>query len=448
MPLPLGPDAAALFAALEHPDAERAPRIWVGLSGGLDSSVLAVLAAKRWPDKVHLIHINHHLQTAADDWAAHCRAMANRLSVPIAITDVSVNAQASPENAAREARYQAFCDCIGESDMLLLAHHADDQVETVFYRLLRGAGVDGLSGMPQGRSLGRGQLWRPWLKTPRSALERTARELELTWVEDPSNQQTDADRNFLRQQVLPVIEQRWPRYRESVERARQHVSAAAQRERDHWQRVMLECLGTDHTLDIAAVSALPEADQLSVLREWLLDLTPNQQWLQTLLHEVVKAAPEARPVLQVGNVTVRRFNQRLYRVADLPPLPAHPIALSLGLVLQHGSFGEVGLLEPVKAAEGLPLSADIVARNDLSIRFRVGGERFHPAGRSGSRDLKRLLQEWQVPPWLRDRVPLFYVGERLLAVGHVAAKYGWYTEEILSAPIEPAGILCYRIVPS
>lgn len=448
MPLPLGSDAAALVAALEHPDAERAPRIWVGLSGGLDSSVLAVLATKRWPDKIHLIHINHHLQTAAGDWAAHCRAMAERLSVPIAVMDVRVSAQASPENAAREARYQAFRDCLGNDELLLLAHHADDQIETVFYRLLRGAGLDGLSGMPQSRSLGCGQLWRPWLKAPRSALERAAQELDLTWVDDPSNQQTDADRNFLRRQVLPLVEQRWPRYRETVERARQHVSVAAQREHQHWQRVMSESLGADNTLDITAVSALPASDQLSVLREWLLDLKPSQQWLHTLLHEVVMAAPEARPLLQIGSMTVRRFNQRLYRVAGLPPLPAHPIALSMGMALQHGSFGEVSLLEPGKAVEGLPLSADIVARNDLSIRFRVGGERFHPAGRSGSRDLKRLLQEWQVPPWLRDRVPLFYVGERLLAVGHVLAKNGWHTEEILSTPIEPAGILCYRIVPS
>ncbi|WLD59221.1 tRNA lysidine(34) synthetase TilS [Salinispirillum sp. LH 10-3-1] len=447
MPLPLGSDSAALYARLDHLAAERAPRIWVGLSGGVDSSVLAVLAARRWPQKTHLVHVNHHLQSPADEWAQHCRQLAEHLAVPIVVKDVAVSAKGGPEGAARDARYEAFCACLAEGDLLLLAHHADDQIETLFYRLLRGTGVDGLSGMPEWRALGVGQLWRPWLAEPRARVIAAAQELKLTWIEDPSNDQIDADRNFLRQRVLPLLEQRWPHYRTTVERARQNLAQTAQREHQYWRRALTECLD-DGALNIASLASWSEADQLSLLRAWLLDLKPSQQQLLTVWREVVGAAADAQPQVQLGATSVRRYQQKLYRVTDAALMPEAPLPLSLGSVLRHPGVGEVALIPPEPNVLGLPLSAEIASRGDLSIRFRLGGERFKPAGRSGSRDLKRLMQEWRVPPWRRDQLPLFYVGERLAAVGCTEARSGWYADEFLSAPIEPAGILCYRIVPS
>lgn len=446
MSLSLGSDATALLAQLELPNAQEAPRIWVALSGGVDSSVLAEMAVRRWPGKVRLVHINHHLQSESDTWAEHCRQLATRLSVPITVVDVVVTADGGLENAAREARYAAFEDILKPGDLLLLAHHADDQIETVFYRLLRGAGLDGLSGMPDRRALGAGQLWRPWLDVPRSQIIQVAQALGISWVEDPSNQEIQADRNFLRQRVLPLLEERWPQYRVTVSRARHHIAQAAQREQVHWQH-QLKAVLESGTLPVAAIrqSSDPEA----LVRAWLRDLTPRQHQIQVVLYELVDAAVDAQPEVKFRTTIVRRFQDRLYRVAQRPPVPQHPLPISVGDTLVDRSFGSVELIAGSSASHmGLALDAATLAHADLNIRFRRGGERLHPRGRNGSRDLKRLLQEWQVPPWERNRLPLLYLGERLVAVACPTAPQGWFADEFLPTPIEPAAILCYRIVPS
>lgn len=439
MSLSVGPHAAALLNLLNHPVVETAPRIWVAFSGGMDSSVLAVLAAQRWPGKLRLLHVNHQLQPAAIDWVQHCQRQAERWQVPLDVVTVSIDTAALAaqglEGAARMARYEAFAQHLAADELMLMAHHADDQVETVLYRLLRGAGPEGLSGIPAERTLASGgRVWRPWLTQPRTVIEHAAKELTLTWVEDPTNQQVDADRNFLRHRVLPVLEERWPHVRTTVERARSLQEQAAQQLHAYWQPMVVARRVGDG-LKIDDLMMWPEADQMSLLREWLAEYRPSYQTLRAIVRTVLPAANDASPAVSLGRFSVRRFQQVLYVVPELSSPPETPIPLSLTLAAEHPAFGRISIGDDCTEADALMLPSAWAQRRDLAVRCRRGGERFHPAGRHGSRDLKRLLQEWRVPPWQRDRVPLLFAGEELIAVDLRAVGRGWVLAQGL---VEPA----------
>src|SRR3990167_5323944 len=204
----------------------------VALSGGLDSTVLlhllASLAQREALPPLSAIHIHHGLQAAADVWPAHCRELCAALCVPLQVEYVQVAPGASLERAARDARYAAFAARLGAGELLLTAQHRDDQAETLLFRLLRGAGVQGLSAMPLSRALGAGQLVRPLLNCSRDELLAYAREHKLTWIEDPSNADERFSRNYLRRQVVPALLSRWPQAATTIAPSAAHLSEAAQ----------------------------------------------------------------------------------------------------------------------------------------------------------------------------------------------------------------------------
>src|SRR5690606_31005852 len=149
----------------------------------------------------------------------HCQRFCRQLGVPLQVVHVQVAPGASQERAAREARYAAFASALEEGELLLTAQHRDDQAETLLFRLLRGSGVRGLSGMPESRVLGSGLLLRPLLAVGRAELEGWAAAHQLQWINDPSNQCLDHSRNYLRHQVVPVLQQRWPQASGNIARA-------------------------------------------------------------------------------------------------------------------------------------------------------------------------------------------------------------------------------------
>ena len=215
------------YTALDDPlrELQGAPGWYVGFSGGVDSTVLLHLM-QCWcqanPDSPPLsaVHINHRMQSAASEWQLHCEWVCKFLQVPIISRAVDVQSQGrGSEAAARAARYRVFEEQLGRGEILFLAHHLDDQVETFFLRLLRGAGVHGLAAIPDRRPLGEGELVRPLLHTARSELENYAQHHGLECVADPSNSDSAMDRNFLRNELLPRVASRWPGYRHTVVRA-------------------------------------------------------------------------------------------------------------------------------------------------------------------------------------------------------------------------------------
>ncbi|SHF99190.1 tRNA(Ile)-lysidine synthase [Microbulbifer donghaiensis] len=384
---------------------------WVGFSGGLDSTVLLHLLRQQGVD-LRAIHINHGLSASADAWQAHCAAVAGTLAVPFEARRVQVNVDGRGlEQAARAARYGVFADLLQPGDQLLLAQHGDDQVETFFLRLLRGAGALGLAAMADSRPLGGAAILRPLLGVGRAQLEEYAREHRLQWIEDESNTDQSLDRNFLRATVLPLLSDRWP-LRERVVRAVQNLREAAELLEDLGGLDLRRCGRRrerfGESICLESLRALPKRRQKNLLRSWLADCgadMPEAPRLQQALTQALQSAEDAQMEVVLGGLVVRRFRDRLFLT---PVLRVNPLANEWHwdgrspLVLGGGW--------QLAVASGWP-------PGDYQVRFRRGGERARPVYRRHSQSLKKLLQEVGLEPWLRDLVPLVYSGGELLAVG-------------------------------
>lgn len=405
-------------------DADSPRRYLVAFSGGLDSTVLLhALAASAPQHGVGLVavHVNHGLQADADKWAQHCRAAAAAMGVEFVAVRVTVDMASGQglEAAAREARYQALRSVMQAGDWLLSAHHQDDQAETLLLNLLRGAGPAGLAGIGDIQPFGAGWLARPLLLFSRSDLQTYADALDLRWIDDPSNTDQALDRNFLRHEILPRLEARWPEASRCLRRSSGLASDAALLLDDlaAIDAVAICDEGDCHDrLHIDALNALPSARQRNVLRFVIRQLglpTPSAAQLQQVLATLLTARADAEPLVRWSGVEIRRYRNQLYILpAELAAKAADPgdIAGRDYLRLEHG-LGELRF--EAGAAEGL---AEALVARGLELRFRHGGEEFRPAGQSHTKKLKKLLQEAGIVPWMRDRIPLLYSDGELVAV--------------------------------
>ena len=395
----------------------------VAYSGGCDSHVLlhALVAVRDQLPTINLsaLHINHGLADEADRWATHCEQVAAELNVDFKVVDVDAMGEAgeSPEAAARQARYHIFAQMMDEGDGLLLAHHEDDQAETLLLQLFRGAGVRGLAAMPRHVAFSKGWLGRPLLGLTRQQLRDYAQAAGLSWIDDPTNQSQDFDRNFLRHNIIPDCLPRWPALPHTLARAAQH-QAAASHLLDELAAVDLKTLvgSRSDCLSIGALNRLSRERQNNVLRYWIrlrgLSL-PSTVQLQRIHDELLSAREDAQPQVGWANSVIRRYRDDLYL------LPLRPDSadrepqnwdLSCDLSLADGCR-----LKCV-SQKGLGLKASLQGRRDISVRFRQGGEVCRPSERGQAHRLKTLWQEWGVPPWERERIPLIYVGEEIAQV--------------------------------
>lgn len=416
-----------------------AGRWWIGFSGGLDSTVLlhllATLSRQQAIPAVHAVHINHRMNPLADQWQAHCERVCQDLDVPLKVHRVSVQADGhGVEAAARSARYGVFEHCLAATDCLLLAHHRDDQVETFFLRLLRGAGTRGLAGMPAHRPLGAGWLYRPLLGYCRAELEHYASLHKLQWIEDGSNMDITFDRNYLRHEVLPRLQQRWPAYRDTVGRAMETVAEADRLLQVHGSRELEQARGEyfgEPTLDRRLLDNADPAGASWLLRQWLAELglpMPTRDCLREFLQQLRDSHSGARPCMQGTGYELRGYRDRVHLLCPPSPQLGATSSWSLvpGRVLEIDGIGRV---EMCAAAGGLSLPAS----GAWSVTLRQGGERCRPQGRAHSQSLKKLLQEHEVPPWWRSRLPLLYSGRDMVAVADL-----WLCE---GAPLTAEGWL-------
>ncbi|MGE6529802.1 tRNA lysidine(34) synthetase TilS [Pseudomonas sp. NPDC077382] len=397
-----------------------AARRWlVGFSGGLDSTVLlhalVQLAQRHAVPPISAIHVHHGLQAAADNWPAHCREVCAANGVPLEVVRVQVEPGASLERAAREARYASFAERLDTGDLLLTAQHRDDQAETLLFRLLRGAGVRGLAAMPVERPLGQGRLVRPLLDITRAQLQAYADSEGLRWIEDPSNQSVKHARNYLRLQVLPLINQRWPQAAVNLARTAAHM-AEAQALLDELARADLAAARMPSEFDwltlpslcLSTLRALSPARQRNALRHWLAPFTPmpdSDHWSGWA--SLRDARGDATPCWRLGCGEVRRSGERIWWVSNTWtislqgfldwPQPGDQLALP--------GNGQLRLVGPPPSGS-------------LQLRYRRGGEAMTLPGR-GRRDLKRLLNEAGVPGFVRSRLPLLFLDGELVAVANL-----------------------------
>ncbi len=402
----------------------------IAFSGGLDSTVLlhllAHLAKTQSLPTLSAFHVHHGLQAAADVWPAHCQSVCDALGVPLEVVRVQVQPGASLERAARDARYGAFIAATETNEVLLTAQHRDDQAETLLFRLLRGAGVRGLSGMPSERALGRGHLLRPLLDVTREELEAYAVAHQLSWIEDPSNEDRQFSRNYLRHQVFPVLTERWPQAQTTMARSAGHLREAQGLLDELAQIDLLEAgsrsdfdwLGLP-SLELASLEKLSAARQRNALSCWLANRTrlpDSDHW--SGWQDLRDATGDARPVWRLADGELHRASGRIWWLSGAwlrtPPEagrwadPTLPLSL-----LDNGWLTLIGQIPD----------------GPLHIRYREGGEIMHLPDR-GHRDLKRLLNERGIPLFARGRLPLLYRGEQLLAVAGLqglngSARDGW-----------------------
>lgn len=398
--------------------------ILLGYSGGVDSHVLLSLLTRFVCEHegftLHAVHVHHGLNPKADAWASHCASVCAGLGVPFALQRVSINRQPrqSLEALARELRYQALAACLPDGGYLLTAHHQDDQLETLLLGLKRGAGPRGLAAMPVRQPFARGELLRPLLGLSRSRIEEWAQQQQLVWIEDDSNLDTRFDRNFLRSEIVPLLQARWPTFAAMAGRSSQLCGEQEQLCEELAAQDLLAVRQHDGSLTLSDMAALSPLRRQNLLRHWLRQagVVPGFELLQRIWPELALARQDATPELVVGAASLRRYDNRLFMVPEAAELPSEPVPLRL----DHGSGclpladGHALFWRQERGGVRLPSAAEAV-----TLRFGAsGGERLQIVGRAGSRPLKKLWQELGVPPWQRGRVPLIYYGERLVqAVG-------------------------------
>jgi tRNA(Ile)-lysidine synthase len=396
--------------------------LWVAYSGGCDSHALLhslVTIRSEIKAEIKAIHINHGLSPLANEWEEHCRQICENLSV--AYTAIKVDASSgnrSPEEAARNARYAEWKKLINKNEVILLAHHQDDQAETVLLQLLRGSGVKGLAAMPAKQTFSHGLLCRPMLNFLREEIVSYAVVHHLNWIDDPSNFDTDFDRNFLRHEVIPLLESRWPSLKKTLSRTATHTAEAdsllTELAKQDWSTVR-----NNNQIKINTLLELDEKRQRNVVRFWLASICkltlPDTIHLQRILDEVLTAAEDAKPEVIWRGGEVRRYQGLLYAQDKLVEpdndLEMPWLKLELPLVIHS-----IGVTISASSSAGAGLCKNTLKNSEIKLKFRQGGETCRPAGRGQTHQLKKLFQEWQVPPWMRASIPLIYVNDELAAV--------------------------------
>jgi tRNA(Ile)-lysidine synthase len=431
-------DLAGRVAAFLAPRLLEGRHVCVGLSGGRDSVALlhALVLLRRQASPLALsfelsaLHVHHGLSARADGWAEFCQSVCNTLDVPLRVVRVTVSGIADEglEAAARRARYDAFATC--NADWLALAHHRDDQAETLLLNLLRGAGAHGLAAMPEERSLNAGstRLIRPLLGVSRQDIEHWLAAHDLAWVDDDSNADTHLRRNFLRAEVLPLLATAFPQPAAALARASAHLSEQAMLV-DTLAELDAQGIVEAGSILLPAFNALPPARRSNLLRYQLRRVglrMPDSRFLAEIIRQLAAAMPEAAPVFALDGAFLRVFRGRLYfdrlEAAVSEPLPWQG----------EPALPWVGGLVEFQATEGAGLSRRRLAEARVSLRSRQGGERLQLEAKRPRRSLKKLLQELAVPVWERGRLPLLWCGEQLVWAGRVGGDAAW-----LAAPGEP-----------
>jgi tRNA(Ile)-lysidine synthase len=410
-----------------------ADEVLVAFSGGLDSTVLlhALSSAARSDGRVRAVHINHQLHADAMLWQLHCQRLASDLHVPFSSHQVTVPDDSAEglESAARRVRYEALRAELRPGETVVTAHHADDQLETVLLALLRGSGVDGLAAMPRAQRFGLGWHARPMLECTREEIATYARACGLKWLDDPSNDNTRFDRNYLRRDVVPKLRSRWPAAAQMAVRTAAHLGEASGlldeiAAHDFASATLSACL------KVSALRSLEPARRRNLLRYWLHSRgarAPSTRKLAALEHDMLLADDDRSPCVDWDDIEVRRHRDLLYCLPRMPAFDPAEIRWSWSSPLTlHGGSGL--LRAEIVHGRGLSLAR---VPPQMRIRPRVGGETLRLPGQPHHRELKKLLQEAHVLPWWRDRIPLVFAGEQLIAVADlwIAADYAASKDE-------------------
>ena len=421
---------------------ESEPRVAVAFSGGLDSSVLLRLAADWIAQRglsLHAFHVHHGLSPQADRWVMHCSDVARIAGVRFAHRRIEVRAAGvGVEQAARAARYRALGQMCAEHEveLLLTAHHLDDQAETVLLQMLRGAGVAGLSGMEQASAphalLGYDTtcVGRPLLGVARSELHEFAQRRSLPWVEDESNTNLHYTRNRLRHAVLPSLQQNFPGYQRMLSRSAQHAADAQELLDELGDADLRECRQgdiPDAGLDVAYLLTLSPARFNNLVRRWFATCNlrmPSTAWLAQLRKQVMEAGEGAAVRVTHPDCELWRYRGRLLLAPRVAQAVMEAVPINFRWQgereLQFKEFGGTLVFEPAENG----VQREWLEKQQMILRHRSGGERLKLAPNRPMRTLKQHFQTLALPPWQRTRLPVVAVGSTVLFAAGIGMNAG------------------------
>lgn len=400
----------------------QAPKIWVGLSGGIDSTVLlhALFSTPELAHKLYPVHVNHQIQSAASDFEKICRELCEQLELNLNILYLEKNRQPgeSIEAYAREGRYELLKTCLEPGDVLVTAHHLEDQVETFLIQLARGAGVEGLSSMPVLSELGLGYLYRPWLREiTKQDLKNYAMLNNLSWIEDPMNAEPELERNFWRHMILPKLAERHCGVFKTISRSARHCAEAAELLEILAEKILKEIGGKlEAPLPWDKLKNKKMSEQKLVLRYWLksFDLVLSQVQLENLIKN-------KRLNFEGIKTEIRLFQEKFYvvNVKKISVESAENWEIVWNgegeLILPDGAQPRI-LTKALLKQRGVPVELIDWSKVSFRNRKKNQAERVLLLGAEHHRSLKNIFQEYGIPPWMRDQTPLICIGGEIIAV--------------------------------
>jgi len=406
----------------------------IAFSGGVDSTVLLHVMKNIIDEKsqIRAIHINHNIVDNSKAWTKTCKSICKNFGIDIEIISLELTHNGyGLEAAARDERYERLKEKLYENEYLLTAHHEEDQMETVFLRMARGTGLDGLQGINEKYSFGKGIIFRPMLEVSKASVMDYAKEHQLKWVEDSSNQDTHFDRNFLRKKIIPQFRERWPSIASSVSRLSQ-LSA---------QNIkILNQIAEEDIGPMANMNELPLAILLdksfervnNILRYIIIAngmSIPSMKTLQNGLKEMLDPETD-KSVIAWKGYCIRKYKNNLYFLSNSVLEPNQVdvrIPWEIGKTVNLGE--NIGTIEATFIhGDGLSIEK---CKNKLTISYRQGGELIKPTGHRINKSLKNLFQENQILPWMRDKIPLIYYQDELVSVADL-----WFNQNYVASQNE------------
>jgi tRNA(Ile)-lysidine synthase len=436
--------AASLHAVLEVHVPQGVTGLVVALSGGADSAgLLFATAALKGSFRglpVRAVHVDHGLQAAAAEFREACAALCLRLDIPLTVIPVAVHSPpgASLEAAARDARYAALARDLMPGECLLTAHHSEDQAETLLLQALRGAGLKGLSAMPVRRTLGQGWHVRPLLEVPQRELLVFGAASGAS-VNDPMNQDPRFDRSYLRRDLWPLIEARWPGSAGALSRTARHL-AEAQESLDRAAEARLSRLRDGEALSLPGLRALPPAQRIDVLRFWLCESgaqPPSTARLTEALRQMFDADIDHLPCVVWGERALRRYRDRIFLTPAVPPRLHGTLHWAVRPDARLDLGPSLGTLRWVAQIGGIDAAR---MPDPVFVRRREGGEVLKPAARARTQSVRHLCQRQGVLPWMRDALPLVFAREGGAAEEVLIAVGDLWSEARRCVPPSTAGL--------
>ncbi|MBB6362667.1 tRNA(Ile)-lysidine synthase [Acinetobacter lwoffii] len=370
------------------------------------------------PEKVRAIYVDHQLQALSADWGKFVAHQCQQLNIPCIIQPVHV-ASGNLEQQARNSRYQAYLQHLQADEMLVLAHHQQDQAETLMLRLLSGAGVDGLAAMKQIDGRENLTIWRPLLDISREQICQWASDLNIENIEDPTNADTHYDRAWARQTLWPILSERYPKMQAALVRTSELMQDAQDILQEVLQQDLASC-GTETQLDLGKFLQLSKSRQRQLLSAWMKgkqQYRPSLDMVERLQREVIYAKQDAQAALHWQGFYYVRYQQQLYRLtaetylADQQQVQTSPktikFALKDSVQVLSGKF----IIAPAQ----LGLSPALLQQT-LHLQQRQGGEKIHLYGRVGTWPLKKAIQEAQIFPWARHTIQILSTDNVMLGV--------------------------------